>query len=71
MKKIIKKFFSDSLIRLSFQAVQLLAADLLPYLPSNCLLNLIEIVAKFGSQFKDLNISLSAVGVLVSYSEIF
>lgn len=59
--------FDELLIKQSYQAVHLIITDFLETLPFDCVQLLIETDAKFGVQQKELNISLSAVGQLVTY----
>ena len=55
----------ESLIRLAFQSLQLVVTDFLPIIPSSCLQISVEVAAKFGLQNQELNISLTAIGLLV------
>ena len=54
-----------------FQALQLVLTDFLPLAPHNCLPLAVHTAAKFGSQTQDLNISLTAVGLLWNLSDYF
>lgn len=56
----------EALIRSAFQCLQLVVADFLPIMPRACLQLCTETAAKFGSQNQELNVSLTAVGLLVS-----
>ena len=58
--------FSEGVIRLAFQSLQLVVTDFLPIMPCSCLQLCVEAAAKFGSQHQELNISLTAIGLLVS-----
>uniref|UniRef100_A0A914UNH9 Protein MON2 homolog n=1 Tax=Plectus sambesii TaxID=2011161 RepID=A0A914UNH9_9BILA len=58
--------FDEALIKQSYQAVNLMVTDFLETLSLRCVQMLVETDAKFGVQQKELNISLSAVGQLVS-----
>ncbi len=58
--------FGEALIKQSYAVVQLLTTDFLSNLSPLCLQQLVEVDAKFGAQQSELNISLSAVGQLVS-----
>jgi len=62
---------SESLVRTAFQALQLVLTDFLPLTPHNCLPLAVHTAAKFGSQTQDLNISLTAVGLLWNLSDYF
>ncbi|CDW55438.1 Protein MON2-like protein [Trichuris trichiura] len=55
---------NESSVRLAFQALKLVGADFLSQLDGACLQQFMLTDAQFGSQIKDLNISLSAVGNL-------
>ena len=55
---------SEPVVRTAFQALQLVLTDFLPLSLHNCLQLAVHIAAKFGSQTQDLNISLTAVGLL-------
>lgn len=57
--------FRESLIRAAFQSLQLVVTDFLPSMSCSCLQICIEVAAKFGLQNQELNISLTAVGLLV------
>ena len=57
--------FSEGVIRLAFQSLQLVVTDFLPIMPCSCLQLCVEAAAKFGSQHQELNISLTAIGLLV------
>lgn len=57
----------ETLIRLAFQCLQLVITDFLPVMPWRCLPLCVDTVAKFGSQTQELNISLTAVGLMVSF----
>lgn len=54
----------ENLVRSAFQCLQLVVTDFLPTMPSSCLLPCIDTVAHFGLQSQELNVSLSAVGLL-------
>lgn len=58
--------FSENSIRIAFQCLQLVITDFLPVIPWRCLPLCVDTVAKFGSQTEELNISLTAVGLMVS-----
>lgn len=59
-------FFRENLIRIAFQCLQLVITDFLPVMPWRCLPLCVDTVSKFGSQTQELNISLTAVGLMVS-----
>ena len=58
-------YFSEALIRIAFQSLQLVVTDFLPIMPSSCLQVCLEVASKFGLQNQELNISLTAIGLLV------
>lgn len=55
----------EPLIRIAFQCLQLVITDFLPVMPFRCLPLCINTAAKFGSQSQELNISLTAIGLMV------
>lgn len=60
-------FFSEGLIRVAFQSLQLVVTDFLPLMPCTCIKVVVDVAGKFGLQPQELNISLTAIGLLVSY----
>lgn len=62
---------SDILIRSAFQCLQLVFTDFLPTIPYRCYPQCVEDAAKFGSQETELNVSLTAVGLLWNLSDYF
>ena len=62
---IVSKHLRESLIRTAFQSLQLVVTDFLPIMPCYCLQISVTTAAKFGLQQEELNISLTAVGLLV------
>ncbi|CAG9759422.1 unnamed protein product [Ceutorhynchus assimilis] len=61
----------ENLIRVAFQCLQLVVTDFLPDMPYKCLSQCIDIIAKFGSQTPELNISLTSVGLMWNISDYF
>nr|CAH7751143.1 unnamed protein product [Callosobruchus chinensis] len=59
----------ENLIRIAFQCLQLVITDFLPVMPWRCLPLCVDTVAKFGSQTQELNISLTAVGLMWNISD--
>lgn len=59
----------ENLVRVAFQCLQLVVTDFLPIMPWRCLPLCVDTVAKFGSQTQDLNISLTAVGLMWNISD--
>ncbi|KAK4045735.1 hypothetical protein OUZ56_033636 [Daphnia magna] len=55
----------ENSVRSVFQCLQLVVRDYLPVLPWNCLPSAVETTGKFGSQTQDLNVSLTAIGLMV------
>ncbi|XP_069945836.1 protein MON2 homolog isoform X3 [Cherax quadricarinatus] len=62
---------SEHLIRLAFQCLQLVVTDFLPLMPWACLPLTVDTAAKFGSQTQELNISLTAIGLMWNISDYF
>ena len=60
-------FLSEGLIRVAFQSLQLVVTDFLPLMPCTCIKVVVDVAGKFGLQPQELNISLTAIGLLVSY----
>lgn len=58
-------------IRSAFQCLQLVDTDYLPVLPWNCLPLAVETTGKFGSQTQELNVSLTAIGLMWNISDYF
>ncbi|GAB0089087.1 Protein MON2 homolog [Sergentomyia squamirostris] len=61
----------ETLIRIAFQCLQLVVTDFLPVMPWRCLPLCVNTAAKFGSQTQELNISLTAVGLMWNISDYF
>ncbi|XP_047104332.1 protein MON2 homolog [Schistocerca piceifrons] len=61
----------ENLIRIAFQCLQLVVTDFLPVMPWRCLPLCVDTAAKFGSQTQELNISLTAVGLMWNISDYF
>lgn len=66
---LIRRFFShrEGLIRVAFQSLQLVVTDFLPLMPCTCIKVVVDVAGKFGLQPQELNISLTAIGLLVGY----
>lgn len=62
---------SDILVRNAFQCLQLVFADFLPTIPYRCYPQCVETAAKFGAQKAELNVSLTAIGLLWNLSDYF
>ena len=61
--------FREALIRTAFQSLQLVVTDFLPIMPCQCLEVCIEVASRFGIQNQELNISLTAIGLLWNISD--
>jgi len=59
-------YYSEGLVRTAFQCLQLVVTDYLPVLPCGCIPHGIDTVAKFARQKQELNVALSAIGLMVS-----
>ena len=62
---------SDILVRSAFQCLQLVFTDFLPTIPYRCYPLCVETATKFGSQKAELNVSLTAIGLLWNLSDYF
>ncbi|GJQ68018.1 hypothetical protein Trydic_g10661 [Trypoxylus dichotomus] len=67
----VSEHYGENLIRIAFQCLQLVITDFLPVMPWRCLPLCVNTVAKFGSQTQELNISLTAVGLMWNISDYF
>ncbi|CAF0712027.1 unnamed protein product [Brachionus calyciflorus] len=65
----IQKEHTDILVRSAFQCLQLVVTDFLSMIKAQYLSLVINVVAKFGSQEQDLNISLTAIVLLWNISD--
>ena len=65
----IQREHSESLIRASFQCLQLVVTDFLSMIKADFFSLVINVVSKFGSQEQDLNISLTAIVLLWNISD--
>ncbi|KAJ8301796.1 hypothetical protein KUTeg_020783 [Tegillarca granosa] len=54
----------EKLIQTAFQSLQLVVTDFLPIIPCIYLQVCVEVAAKFGLQFQELNISLTSIGFM-------
>ncbi|KAF6021064.1 MON2 [Bugula neritina] len=61
----------EVIIRTAFQSMQLVVTDFLPLISPPCLSLCVEMAAKFGLQQSELNISLTAIGLLWNISDYF
>eukprot|EP00117_Sycon_ciliatum_P002578 scpid7760/ scgid7743/ Protein MON2 homolog; Protein SF21 len=60
---------NSGVVQLGFEALQLVVADFLALLPLTCLTQCLDVASHFGLQTQDLNISLTAVGLLWNISD--
>lgn len=67
----VNEHHGEPLIRTAFQCLQLVITDFLTVMPWRCLPLCISTAAKFGSQTQELNISLTAIGLMVSLKFVF
>jgi len=63
----VNEHHGEPLIRTAFQCLQLVITDFLTVMPWRCLPLCISTAAKFGSQTQELNISLTAIGLMVRH----
>ena len=56
----------EPIVRQGFLSLQLLVNDFLPLINATCIAQCVEVTGGFGLQRAELNISLTAVGLLVS-----
>jgi len=59
----------EGLIRVAFQSLQLVVTDFLPLMPCTCIKVVVDVAGKFGLQPQELNISLTAIGLLWNISD--
>ncbi|XP_036362919.1 protein MON2 homolog isoform X2 [Octopus sinensis] len=62
---------SEKLIQNAFQSLQLVVTDFLPIIPCKYLLVCVEVASKFGLQNQELNVSLTAIGLLWNIADYF
>lgn len=55
---------TDNLIRIAFQCLQGIVSDYMAQIDCECVILIIAAIVKFASQLHDLNVSLTAVGLL-------
>ncbi|XP_017477968.1 PREDICTED: protein MON2 homolog isoform X1 [Rhagoletis zephyria] len=67
----VNEHHGEPLIRTAFQCLQLVITDFLTVMPWRCLPLCIGTAAKFGSQTQELNISLTAIGLMWNISDFF
>ena len=64
---LLPRCYREGLIRVAFQSLQLVVTDFLPLMPCTCIKVVVDVAGKFGLQPQELNISLTAIGLLVGY----
>lgn len=62
---------SEKLVQNSFMSLQLVVTDFLPMIPCKYLLVCVEVASKFGLQSQELNVSLTAIGLLWNIADYF
>ncbi|CAG0915150.1 unnamed protein product [Notodromas monacha] len=67
----IRESHSENLVRTAFQCLHLVVNDFLTVMPVTCLPICVDTVAKFGNQTQELNISLTAIGLIWNISDHF
>lgn len=55
---------TDNLIRIAFQCLQGIVSDYMTQMDCECVVLIIAAIVKFASQIQDLNVSLTAIGLL-------
>lgn len=55
---------TDNLIRVAFQCLQAIVSDYMSQIDCECVILIIAAIVKFASQMHDLNVSLTAIGLL-------
>uniref|UniRef100_A0A336JYA7 Protein MON2 homolog n=1 Tax=Culicoides sonorensis TaxID=179676 RepID=A0A336JYA7_CULSO len=67
----VNEHHGETLIRIAFQCLQLVITDFLPAMPFRCLPLCINTATKFGLKAHELNISLTAIGLMWNISDYF
>lgn len=60
----VEEWQTDNLIRIAFQCLQGIVSDYMSIIDSECVILIIAAIVKFASQIQDLNVSLTAIGLL-------
>lgn len=60
---------TENLIRVAFQCLQSILSDYLNMMDCECIVLLIAAIVKFASQLQDLNVSLTAIGLLWNFAD--
>lgn len=67
----LNKHHNEKLVQMAFQCMQLVVTDYLPIIGSEHLEVVVEVAARFGLQTQELNVSLTAIGLLWNISDNF
>ncbi|KAL8578563.1 hypothetical protein ACOMHN_015019 [Nucella lapillus] len=67
----VSKDHNEKLVQMAFQCLQLVVTDYLPVMGSAHLEVVVEVAARFGLQTQELNVSLTAIGLLWNISDNF
>ncbi|KAK7101826.1 protein MON2 homolog [Littorina saxatilis] len=67
----LNKDHNEKLVQMAFQCLQLVVTDYLPVIGSQHLEVVVEVAARFGLQTQELNVSLTAIGLLWNISDNF
>ncbi|XP_076468992.1 protein MON2 homolog [Babylonia areolata] len=67
----VSKDHNEKLVQMAFQCLQLVVTDYLPVMGSCHLEVVVEVAARFGLQTQELNVSLTAIGLLWNISDNF
>ena len=59
-------FYREKLVQQAFQCLQLVVTDFLPIISPQYLQAVVQVAERFGLQQQELNVSLTAIGLLVS-----
>ena len=57
--------YREKLVQMAFQCLQLVVADFLPIMAAGHMHVVVSVAATFGLQQQELNVSLTAIGLLV------
>lgn len=60
----VEEWQTDNLIRIAFQCLQGVVSDYMAQIDSECVILIIAAIVKFATQLHDLNVSLTAIGLL-------
>lgn len=60
----VEEWQTDNLVRIAFQCLQGIVSDYMSQIDCECVILIIAAIVKFASQIQDLNVSLTAIGLL-------